>query len=50
MGSPQNLSSISEVVSIYKCPRKKIVAALFKFGAQKHEIFDNYFATFALDT
>ena len=35
MGSQPNLASRSEVVSIYKSPRKKIWGLSPKFGAQK---------------
>ena len=44
-----NLVSRSEVLSIYKC--LNISEDPFpKFGAQKRQMFDHFFATVALDT
>ena len=42
MGSPPNLASRSEVVSIYKCPQKFLGLFPPKCGEQKHQIFDHY--------
>ena len=51
MGSQPNLASMSEVVSIYKCPLPKIGGPSPKFGAQKNiKFLTAFFATFALDT
>ena len=52
MGSQPNLVSRSEVVSIYKCPptRKKNLGLSSHLGRKKHQIFDNFFASSALDT
>jgi len=49
MASQPNLGNRLEVVSIYKCPQK-IRGPSPKFGAQKHQLFDHFFATSALDT
>jgi len=49
MGSQPNLASRSEVVSIYKCLPQIFLGPSPKFGAQKHQIMDRFFATSALN-
>jgi len=49
MGSQSNLASRSEVMSIYKCPKKVGVPSPQSWGA-KHQIFDHLFQISALYT
>ena len=49
MGSQPNLTSRSEVVSIYKCP-KKFRGGPPNLWRKKHQILDHFFTTPALET